>query len=283
VTLESATKVGLYLGLLLAIGVVSAYWCVLRRAALDSDAAWQTDAESRLRVIGLCASSIAVTALAGRAWAHTASAFGFADAWSLNALRTIVVQSRWGLGWRWQLVSALGCAGLFGLAAGSSRAVWAAVACAVVAFAWTVAMTGHASGAVGRMMLHTAHVLAGGLWLGTLASLMVIGRISDVARRRALFTSFDVLALPGAAIAVATGIAASFLYLGSTSNVFTTVYGRVLMLKVALVAVATACGYVNWRSIRAGSGEPGRAGSIELLAALSIVVVTSLLTELEHP
>src|SRR5262249_11544344 len=154
VTLESTTKIGLYLGLLLAIGAVSAYWWVLRRTRVDSDAPWRIDVESRLRVIGLCASSIAATALAARAWAHTASVFGFGDSWSLHALRAIVVESRWGHGWRWQLVGALGCLVLFGAAAGSSRSVWAAVACAVVAFAWTVTMTGHASGAAGRMTLH---------------------------------------------------------------------------------------------------------------------------------
>src|SRR5262249_5407022 len=222
VTLESTTKIGLYLGLLLAIGAVSAYWWVLRRTRVDSDAPWRTDVESRLRVIGLCASSIAATALAARAWAHTASVFGFGDSWSLHALRAMVVGGRWGHGWRWQLVGALGCLVLFGAAAGSSRSVWAAVACAVVAFAWTVTMTGHASGAAGRMTLHAAHLIAAGLWLGTLAAVMAIGQISDATRRRLLFSAFAVVALAGAATAVATGAAASYLYVGTLANVAAT-------------------------------------------------------------
>jgi hypothetical protein len=57
----------------------------------------------------------------------------------------------------------------------------------------------------------------------------------------------------------------------------------VLLIKVALVGGVAACGYVNWRAIRSGRIEPGRAAIVELSLAALVVVVTGALTEIEHP
>ena len=82
---------------------------------------------------------------------------------------------------------------------------------------------------------------------------------------------------------MAAGVVASWWYVGSFTNLWTTGYGRVLLVKVALVSGAAACGYVNWRAIEAGRREPGRAAIVELALAASVLATTSLLTELEHP
>jgi putative copper export protein len=229
----------------------------------------------------LVACSVVVFSLILRAWAHTAAVFSLDASLTSNALSTVAMTSRWGQRWQWQCGSAVICCALF--AAGGRRFVWLTRIPACVILGATVAMTGHAAGDPMRIAIHGTHVLAAGMWLGTLATLMLVRGAVDESNRRALFDAFSGVALLGAALLVLTGAAASLVYLGALSNLWTTRYGRVLMLKIALAAVAMACGALNWRAIHRQAREPGRAAAIELATAFSIVVVTSLLTELEHP
>jgi putative copper export protein len=206
--------------------------------------------------------------------------FGLADSFSADSFHTILT-SRWGLRWHWQLLAAVSCSIAYACAGGGRRAAWLAAAAASVALCVSLTLTGHAAADPVRMAIHAAHLVGGGVWLGTLATLVGVSRSVDTGTRAALFRRFSMLALAGAGLAVAAGATAALIYVGAFENLWATVYGRTLLVKLALVGGAASCGYLNWRRVR--SDRLPSSATAELLFALAIVVVTAVLTELEHP
>jgi putative copper export protein len=104
--------------------------------------------------------------------------------------------------------------------------------------------------------------------------------------RLAILRRFSMLALPSAATALAAGIVAAYLYVGAFSNLWTTAYGRVLLVKVGLVSAISIAGYVNWQRLRRRQeiDEPSVAIIIlETALAAAVVLVTGFLTEIAHP
>ena len=277
-TFEVAGKALTYASVLLLVGTSTTVW-------LMHAASTPTGIEARrsLRRIGILASVCALTGLIVRAWAHTAVAFGFAESFGSSALSTILLASRWGYGWRWQLTGAVACLGAFVIATPVRLTAWLAPTVASIGFVVSLSTTGHAAGVPTRMAVHTAHVVGAGLWLGTLATLMITPFAFGPNARAQLFRAFSAVAFTGAGVLGLTGLIASGMYVDSLSALWTSSYGRVLLGKLGLVIATAGCGWVNWRAIRSGEHEPGRAGRIELLLALSIVAATALLTELQHP
>src|SRR5262245_58083613 len=106
VWLEAAPKALVYVAFLLAIGACAVKWLVLPRADVTADA--RDACEDRLARVLLTANAAAVLALLLRLFAHTFAAFGAAEWLSAESLRVIAVESRWGEGWRLQLI----CAGV---------------------------------------------------------------------------------------------------------------------------------------------------------------------------
>ena len=278
--IEAATNVLLYAAVLQTVGAATAFWLVEPEPAVG--ARIRRVVENAIRRVGLRASIAVVLTLVMRAWAHTAATFGMAQSLTWNAFSTIAVESRWGRGWQIQILAGLACIVAYGLAGrGRGRQPLTVVAGAALAVALT--NTGHASGAPDRMAIHAAHVLGAGTWLGTLTTLVGVRSAVEHALRRSMFLRFSRVALAGAGVLVAAGMVASWWYVGSFGNLWTTAYGRVLLIKVALVGGVVACGYVNWRAIESGQIEPGRAAIVELILAGLVVGVTGLLTEIEHP
>ena len=222
-----------------------------------------------------------VVALVGRVWAHTVAVFGLADSMSVDALRTIALVSRWGEAWRWQMTAAL--AGAAAVCTIRGRAAVIVCACVTLALVVALARGGHTEGMPMRMLVQAVHILGGGVWLGTLGVVAAISgsRTDDRAR---LLRAFFPLAVAGVATLAATGAIAAYTYVGAISNLWTTSYGRTLLVKLSLVAGALGCGYVNWRSLRrprAGPMAPALRWELRLAAA--IVIATGILTELAHP
>ena len=281
-TLEMIAKALTYAAVLAAIGASTVFWTMLPRLTPDGfeDA---TSVERTLGRVGFLASVSVSVALVLRAWLHTVTVFGFANSLRSNQLRTVIVDSRWGHAWLWQMCVAVMCAVAYAPTALGSRGAWTIASATSVGVALALTRTGHAAGVPARMTLHTAHIVGGGLWLGTLAILMAIRHVVDQRHRNRLFRAFAPIAITGAVILIFTGVAASYMYVGSLRNLWMTTYGRVLLAKLVLVAAALTCGYINSRAIRGGRQEPGRAATVELLMACSILMATGVLTELEHP
>ena len=296
VLIEAGAKALLYASLLIAIGASALRWLLLPRAASELGPDRVLSIEQSIARLALGASAAALAACILRVWTHTVSAFGLSDAGSWDNLRLIALESRWGQSWKLQTAATL----ILVVASTATvwrRAAWPPATLAVFLFTATIPLLGHAAGDAFRVALHTVHILAAGFWLGTLAVVLLmpipaaspdsIGpRLPARGIRMIILRRFSTLALPSAATAAGAGIVAAYLYVGTFSNLWTTAYGRVLLVKVALVGGISVAGYVNWRRLRRlhEMGEPSPA-IIVLEAALTaaVVLVTSVLTEMAHP
>jgi putative copper resistance protein D len=283
VVLEGSAKALLYAALLIAIGTNAARWLLLPRVISELGADGVGAIEQSVARIALAAASLAFAACCLRVWTHTVAAFGFEGARSWDTIRLIALHSRWGKNWETQVIAAIvllaACA-----ATVWRRTFWPVATFAAAGFTGTMPLLGHASGDALRMAVHEVHILAAGIWLGTLATVLLIpvhqGRLRWLLLRR-----FWPIALPGAAAVVAAGLAASWFYVGAVSNLWTTAYGRLLAVKAALVAGISVCGYVNWRRLRKARQESVSSAIVVLEAALAaaVVIITGYLTEIGHP
>jgi putative copper export protein len=276
---ESLTKAALYLALQCAAGAASAYWLARGSAVVQAGA--PSAIERRLSRAALWASAVLLCATLARALAHTTAAFGQID---VDSLRTIALESRWGHAWRIQVaVAALAFAAA---AVPARRIAWPLYSAAMLAFCCSVPLVGHGAGATGRTALHALHIAAGAIWIGTLMMLAMLVAAQEASGRASvhqMVAAFSAVALPSAAILLATGAIASALYVQQLAHLWDSVYGRVLVAKLSLVAVVAACGRRNWQRSRRGAPASLRVMTIELAAAVLVVLVTGVLTELEHP
>ena len=273
---EIAAKAVVYAAALILVGVVATRLVLARRAGMaDRVTAGALAPVARVAWIALLA------ALAFRAWAHTAAVVGLADSVAFESLKTIAIDSRWGGTWRWQTAAALvGAAAEWTLRSRLGGLVGAGVTLGLVV---AIARGGHTEAIPARVLLHATHVVAGGIWLGTLAVVAAVSRRRDADRGR-LLQAFSMLAMVGAAALALTGALAAYTYVGAVSNLWATGYGRTLVVKLVFVTGALGCGFVNWRSLRAPAAScSAPAVGWELWCAAAIVIATAVLTELGHP
>lgn len=296
IVFEGTLKAILYASLLVAIGASAARWLLLPRVTAEFGAEGVAAMEHSVARVACAASSLALAACVLRVWTHTVAAFGFAGAQSWDTLVLIALHSRWGQGWKPEVIAALIFASA-GAATVWRRTFWPLATLAAVVFTATMPLLGHASGDVARMAVHTIHILAGGVWLGTLAVILLIPiRPATLDRTGMPFTArrirllilrrFSPIALPGALAVVGAGLIAAWSYTGAVSNLWTTVYGRLLVLKSALVAAILVCGYINWqrlRKLREKNAPSAMIIVLETALAAAVVIVTGYLTEIGHP
>jgi copper transport protein len=87
------------------------------------------------------------------------------------------------------------------------------------------------------------HVTAASLWLGGLVALALALRSPD--DRRGTVQRFSTIALVSVLVLTATGVTRAITELDSISQLWSTGYGRVLIVKSALLAVLVGLGWVN--------------------------------------
>lgn len=278
---EAAAKAVIYAAVLLAIGASAARWLLAPRALAGEDAG---RFESALAALAGYAAAVMLAAQGVRALAHTAAAFGWRDALRWDQLSVIALESRWGGAWRLQVGAAA-----FLLAATlvshAHRSIgWVLIAAGALACGASMPLLGHAASNPIGLLLHSAHILGAGLWLGTLGCILLVRR----APTHLLLHHFSPVALVGATVAAAAGAIAAVQYVGAPANLWQTTYGRALVVKLTIVAAVLVCGYLNWRRWSASPPEStakrsARLPRLEALLAAAIVLVTSVLTELAHP
>jgi putative copper export protein len=295
VVLEGSAKAVLYASLLVAIGASGARWLLLWRSLAELGGGCVLAIEQSVARIALGAACVALAASGLRVWTHTVEAFGFDGARSWDTLRLIALHSRWGQGWGIQFIAAI----VFMVACTATvwrRTLWPLATLSAVGFTATIPFLGHAAGDPARMAVHALHILAAGVWLGTLAAVVLIpappaslSRGMPLTARRMrliILRRFSPIALPSAATVAAAGLAASWFYVGAVSNLWTTAYGRLLVLKAGLVVGISVCGYINWQRLRKLHEESASSAFIvviEAMLAAAVVIVTGYLTEIGHP
>jgi putative copper export protein len=266
------------------IGALTVHFCLRPKEELGTDLANERKLARWSEL-----SAMALVLLAGaRLWVQWQTLGGRAAGPFAEVMRPMVFETLWGLGLIAQTVLALVASFAFGAA--TRRAAWFVAAGTIALMCVTPGLSGHAIGVSRPLLgvfLDTLHVLAGGVWLGTLVVLvaLAIPVLGDSTSRQALqeiLVRFSKVALIGASVVTMTGLYAAWVHVGSWAALWSSPYGNVLVLKLCLVALVVALGAVNWRvSVpRLTLGRvPGFAatGSAEVFAALLIYLLTAVL------
>lgn len=288
-------------GIVWLVGIC-AYRILAARASGSDASAPGRRLESGLRRQAGAAVTLLMVATVARLYAQTYSSFGLDEPVSVELMRLVAEQTRWGGRWRLQtgVVVAAALAATFLLLQGGGRRRWFLLCGSALAMVGLAPTTGHAfafsGGVVLPMALQIVHLMSAGIWLGTLLVLLSAGvhavwsRPSDdgvtVAR---LVNRFSPVALVAATLLGGTGVVTAILYVDETRQLWGTTYGRVLLSKTGLFAVTAALGAYNWRRVRPRIGEPGgvvrlrRSGTAELLVAATVLAVTAWLVHLPMP
>jgi copper transport protein len=215
------------------------------------------------------------------------------------------VGTTWGRAWILQLVVAVITAFLFRVAgsrrsdAGRSTTFWFLATATTLVLAFTPALSGHAASASrlagSAILIDAAHVIGAGGWLGTLLLTLCVGMrvptdsTSPELHAAELFNAFSPVALTFAGIAALTGVTSGWINLGSFAALFGSPYGKVLLIKLALLVFVAAAGAYNWLRARPslydGSGTTSirRSASIEIGLGIAVLLVTAVLVAVPTP
>jgi methionine-rich copper-binding protein CopC/putative copper export protein len=133
------------------------------------------------------------------------------------------------------------------------------------------AFDGHVSSAANPALAgagQVAHTLTAGLWLGAVLGLVVVARSGGAAVEAA--RRFAPVAIAALAVAVLTGLVAAFREVDKWYFLRWSDYGRAVIIKAALVAVAAAIGAVAYRRAKgASAGADGPRAESSAVAAPS--------------
>lgn len=286
-----------YLGLIGLTGAVVTRRIVLPHAG--DEPAVQRRTDDTLRGIAIVAGVVAVLGAITRLYAQTYSVFGLDEPVTAELIYVVGVESRWARSFQPH-------AGLTVVAAAAALAIprwptaaWRVVLAATVLLWVTLPLTGHAM-SWGMLdshylwMLQIGHGLGAGLWIGTLAAILVIasplGHGTDGHRRFAeLIDRFSPVAIRAVGLLLITGGLTAWFYIDALGQLVATPYGRVLLLKVGLVLATGAIGAYNWRRMtpRLGGAEGTaalvRSGRLEVACALLLLAATAVLVHLATP
>jgi copper transport protein len=167
----------------------------------------------------------------------------------------------------------------------------AAAGCAAFAAVAAHVSTGHAAAgtrAASTLAIasQTLHFAGAGVWFGGLLALLLGLRGAETGRPTTSIRAFSKIAAGGLVAVVATGLLRSFGELASRDELHT-VYGRLVVIKVAIGVVLVALGAANrrWSVPRAAASTRPllRIGAVELSFALAAIVAAALLGALPPP
>lgn len=301
--LAVAVRWAWFAALLGMIGAIAFRYGVLPR--LDRDPLLRPvagRAEAAVWFVALGAAALSVATLFARLWMQVAALGGGEAAWAGARLDVLLRDTGWGLAWVLQAIATLAfVTGLFIAKAPHGRGVgWMGAGAGAVLLSAVPALSGHAA-SVGRLngiaiLSDTLHVLGAGVWMGTLAALLAVGIPAALIATdgaagavAAMVRAFSPMALAGAAVVAVTGILNVVFQLGAISEVWSTGYGRALLIKLALLAGVGALGFYNWRRVLptlgddAGTHRLRRSARAELGLGLAVLLVTAVLVALPTP
>jgi len=288
----------LFVGLLGVVGAVSFRLFILPRVGWSNSAASaasRSATEQSAATLGVAMATLVLVAVILRLYAQSFSLFGPNESLTRGSLFSLL-DTRWGSVWWIQL--AAGVTALVGFLFARRRigGGWILAALGVLVLTFTPALSGHALTISGPTSLGVladgVHVLAAGGWLGSLLLVLVVGipaAMRSKAPVAALIRAFSPVALTFAGLAVGTGILSAWLRLGTLPLLWTTEYGRTLLLKVGVLLVLFAIGAHNFLVVRpalrddAATPRLRRSATFELLMAALVLLVTAVLVATPPP
>jgi copper transport protein len=187
-----------------------------------------------------------------------------------------------------QVLVAAAVTAAVGAAAAALAPLWAPL----LYLAWTAAaviavcptLSGHALDPDQPSLIAPAadllHLGAAGIWLGGLVSLVLVaGRAPDATRRTAA-RRFSAIAGPAVLVVVAAGTSRALTELTAVSQLWSTSYGRVILVKTGLFAVLVALGWLGRRALAAAFERLRPIMLLELVLLLTVVAAVGTLTAL---
>jgi putative copper export protein len=203
-----------------------------------------------------------------------------------------VLATTWGLAAVVQLVAALVAAIGFAGARAIRHWGWPMAAGAAVGIIAAPAWMGHAAATERWTWLAVAtditHMAAAGGWAGGVLILALVirglrqqadgGRVASE-----LIAQFRVPALASGAILLGTGAVSALFRLNAPADLYSSTYGLLLVLKLAVVAVAATMGRKHSQTAAAQAASGGarsvsRSITIESMVLLAVLLVTALLS-----
>jgi len=290
--------------LIAAVGAVAFRAVVISRVAREMDAEISTQylpgitrgaarlgltAASTLTVVALLQLAVQLRALDGAGPDGLIGATG------------ILTGSQWGWAWMLKVATATIAAAAFAAVRRPQNRAWLVAGVASVAAVLSVALSGHAvvvpQLVVATVIAHVVHAVAAAGWLGTLLAIAVVGLphafrldrddrwtvVADIVH------AFSPAALAFAGVTVAAGVFMSWTHLPDLESLWTSEYGRLLLIKLGLVAGTAATGAYNWLRVRpslgaqAGARRLRRSAASELAIAALVLAVTAVLVATPMP
>lgn len=274
-------------------------WWLVPRASQSSehlDSAGSNLIRSLGRV-GLAFSAALLVALAGVLWRQMIE---FRDPFTplSEDLSLLLTATPWGTSWSAAVLTSVLALFGFALTGRWRRTGWVLATLGILPVAVFPARTGHANGVETfrefSLAADALHVLGAGLWLGGLVVLLFL--VAKVRKSTpedapgtavpALVDSFSHVARLGVFLLVSTGLFASWRHLPNLSALYSSGYGRTLLLKLLLVGIALSLGWWNWKRVtpRLSSSEGrtalSRFGTFEMVVAQVILLVTAILVRM---
>ena len=291
-----------FTALLLVIGALTFALVVMglfRRAEIDPGVVEAMRA--RAAGLGVWAAAALIGTAVLRLYTQSLAMHGPGEALDPLSVGAMVIRTLWGYAWLIQVVAALLAVVGFALARRGRSLGWVVAAIAGVALAVTPALSGHAASTpdltVQAVVADTLHVIGAAGWLGSLLFVLIAGipiamrqandrRGSTVAR---LVNAFSPTALAFAGLATLTGVFAAWLHIGFSSALWTSDYGRTLLIKLVILSLVLGTGAYNWLRMKPALGDDvgtkrmRRSATLELGVGVLVVIVTAVLVATPPP
>ena len=255
----------LFGGLTICVGAVVSRWVMLPRAFASSNPSIleRRNETARLGMAG------ALMAVVGVGFYFARQLQEFRDPfvpWTEDA-SLLLTGTAWGTAWLRAAIASVVAVVAFKVAAGGRSWGWWLSTPVVLGLCAFPGLTGHAAAVEGlrsiALLADATHVLAAGAWLGGLAVVLHLERISygdgdaRVSLLPALVPAFSPIAMVSVGTLIVTGTFASWSHLPGFGALVSTGYGRTLLLKLGVVAVVLGLGARNFRTLtpRLGATE----------------------------
>ena len=127
-----------------------------------------------------------------------------------------------------------------------------------------------------------AHLASAAVWLGGLIAIVYVlpRSTDDDATRRSAVARFSAAALVSVVVLGATGIVRALTELSAVSQLWSTSYGRALLVKTAIFVPLIGVGWLNRAVLMRVFARLRRSARVEVVAIVGIVVAVAILTEL---
>jgi putative copper export protein len=281
----------LFGGLTLATGAVVSRWLILPRAFAREDPC----SEAHRNEVARLGTAGAILTVVGLALYLLRQLQEFRDPyvpWTEDA-ELLLFGTAWGGVWVRAAVGSLLAVVAFRVASWGRPIGWWLATPIVLALGTVPGLTGHAAAAEDlrsiALLSDWVHVWSVGAWMGGLAVVLYLERQTlhggddRTSLLPSLIPAFSPVAMAGVGALVLTGTFASWSHLSGFEALWTTGYGRSLLLKLILVSIVLALGAKNFRVLSPALGTPQadsamrRSATAELLIAQLVLLVTAVL------